>query len=105
MQDLYFRLNVIPLSVPPLRERHDDLPVLIDYFHRNLAAGSNDTNVHGFSNDAMKLLTDYSWPGNIRELKNFIERVTILVDEAEVTEEMARYYLGERYVREHGGEM
>jgi two-component system nitrogen regulation response regulator NtrX len=101
-EDLYFRLNVIPLSVPPLRERHDDLPVLIDYFHRNLAAGSNDTNIHGFSNDAMKLLTDYSWPGNIRELKNFIERVTILVDEAEVTEEMARYYLGEAGSRPSG---
>jgi len=71
-EDLYFRLNVIPISVPPLRERQDDLPV-----------------------EAMKLLTEYLWPGNIRELKNFIERVTILVDEAEVTEETARYYLGE----------
>lgn len=94
-EDLYFRLNVIPLSVPPLRDRQDDLPALIDYFHGNLARESNKTDVPGFSSEAMKLLSEYSWPGNIRELKNFIERVTILVDENEVTEETARYYLGE----------
>ncbi len=94
-EDLYFRLNVIPLSVPPLRERQDDLPALMDYFHNNLKKGHNDVSPPDFSNEAMKLLTEYFWPGNIRELKNFIERVTILVDEAEVTEETARYYLGE----------
>lgn len=94
-EDLYFRLNVIPLSVPPLRERRDDLPTLIDYFHKNLVKGDNDASPPGFSAEAMKLLTEYPWPGNIRELKNFIERVTILVDEAVVTEETARYYLGE----------
>lgn len=94
-EDLYFRLNVIPLSVPPLRERQEDLPTLIDYFHKSLVKGNSDASPPGFSAEAMKLLTEYSWPGNIRELKNFIERVTILVDEAEVTEETARYYLGE----------
>ena len=94
-EDLYFRLNVIPLSVPPLRERRDDLPTLIDYFHKSLIKGDNDTSPPGFSAEAMKLLTEYPWPGNIRELKNFIERVTILVDETVVTEETARYYLGE----------
>ena len=94
-EDLFFRLNVIPLSVPPLRERREDLPALIDYFHKSLKKGQSDLSPTGFSKEAMKLLTDYSWPGNIRELKNFIERVTILVDEAEVSEETARYYLGE----------
>ncbi len=93
-EDLYFRLNVIPLSVPPLRERRDDLPILIDYFHKSLVKGDNDASPPGFSAEAMKLLTEYPWPGNIRELKNFIERVTILVDETVVTEETARYYLG-----------
>ncbi len=94
-EDLYFRLNVIPLSVPPLRERQEDLPGLIEYFHKILKKGHNDVSPPGFSREAMKLLSEYSWPGNIRELKNFIERVTILVDEAEVTEETTRYYLGE----------
>ncbi|MCD6342983.1 MAG: sigma 54-interacting transcriptional regulator, partial [Spirochaetaceae bacterium] len=94
-EDLYFRLNVIPLSVPPLRERQEDLPALIEYFHKNFKKGHNDVSPPDFSSEAMKLLTEYYWPGNIRELKNFIERVTILVDEAEVTEETARYYLGE----------
>jgi len=94
-EDLYFRLNVIPLSVPPLRDRKEDLPVLIKYFHKNLKKGHSDVSPPEFSPEAMQLLTEYPWPGNIRELKNFIERVTILVDEAEVSEETARYYLGE----------
>ena len=93
-EDLYFRLNVIPLSVPSLRERQDDLPTLIDYFHKKLSGGNGAPSLR-FSDEAMRLLMEYSWPGNIRELKNFIERVTILVDETEVTEETARYYLGE----------
>ena len=94
-EDLYFRLNVIPVTVPPLRERRDDLPDLISYFRSKLAADRPDAASPGFSSAAMALLTGYSWPGNIRELKNFIERVTILVDESEVSEETARYYLGE----------
>jgi len=94
-EDLYFRLNVIPLAVPPLRERREDLPVLIEYFNQSFKNRVNGSSPPGFSNEAMKLLRNYSWPGNIRELKNFIERVTILVDEAEVSEETARYYLGE----------
>jgi two-component system nitrogen regulation response regulator NtrX len=94
-EDLYFRLNVIPINVPPLRERREDLPALIDHFHRNLKSGVNEVREPRFSPEAMNLLMDYPWPGNIRELKNFIERVTILSDEAEVSEETARYYLGE----------
>ena len=93
-EDLYFRLNVIPISVPSLRERRDDLPTLIDYFHKKLS-DDNDAPTLRFTDEAMNLLMEYPWPGNIRELKNFIERVSILVDEAEVTEETARYYLGE----------
>lgn len=93
-EDLYFRLNVIPLTVPPLRERPDDLTVLIVYF----AAKSAESQENGgprFSPEAMKLLKEYSWPGNIRELKNFVERITILVDEPEISAETARFYLGE----------
>lgn len=93
-EDLYFRLNVIPLSVPSLKERQEDLPALIDYFHRKLSGGNNAPALR-FTDEAMRLLMEYSWPGNIRELKNFIERITILVGEIEITEETARYYLGE----------
>jgi len=98
-EDLYFRLNVIPISVPPLRERRNDLPALIAYFHRRLAGEAAPADPPTFSPEAMTLLGNYAWPGNIRELKNFIERVTILVDESEVSEETARYYLGETGTR------
>ncbi len=93
-EDLYFRLNVIPLSVPPLRERREDLPDLIHYFHRSLSNGTAKAPLR-FTSEALRYLGEYPWPGNIRELKNFVERVTILVDEAEITEETARYYLDE----------
>jgi len=97
-EDLYFRLNVIPLFVPPLRERQEDLPALIEYFHKKLSSGS-DVPALKFTDEAMRILMDYSWIGNVRELKNFIERVTILVDETEITEETSRYYLGETELR------
>jgi len=102
-EDLYFRLNVIPMTVPPLRDRKEDLPALIDYFHQRLADSGTEAPPTVFSDEAMKLLTEYPWPGNIRELKNFIERVTILVDESEVTAETAGYYLGEAGTRPAAG--
>ncbi len=102
-EDLYFRLNVIPLSVPPLRERTEDLPALISYFQQKLNESRDNISHPVFSDEAMAALTAYSWPGNIRELKNFIERVTILVDESELTEETARYYLGQTGSRPASG--
>ena len=102
-EDLYFRLAVIPLSVPPLRDRTEDLPSLIDYFLNRLESGRGETDRPVFSEAAMSLLADYSWPGNIRELKNFIERVTILVDESEVTGETAGFYLGQTGSRPASG--
>lgn len=93
-EDLYFRLNVIPLTIPSLRERSEDIPALIDYFQRSY--GRNQSAGRSFSPEAMKLIMEYSWPGNIRELKNFIERVLVLVDEAEISEEVAQFYLDER---------
>ena len=98
-EDLYFRLNVIPIAVPPLRERPEDLPVLIDYFHGLLSGVPGERSRVRFSREAMKRLTVYSWPGNIRELKNFIERVTVMADESEISAETADYYLGEAGTR------
>jgi len=71
-QDLFFRINVIPIHVPPLRDRIEDIPLLINSFiHRlNIKTGKN---IQGLSHDAMELFMDYQWPGNIRELKNSME--------------------------------
>lgn len=77
--DLYFRLNVFPIQIPPLRERKEDIPVLLDYFlHRlNTQYGRGVT---GFTERAMDLLLCYRWPGNVRELENVMERAVILAD-------------------------
>jgi two-component system, NtrC family, nitrogen regulation response regulator NtrX len=76
-EDLYFRLNVIPITVPPLRERRDDIPILIDYF-ADLCHREEGLLHKSFSQAAMELLVNYDWPGNIRELRNLVERVLIL---------------------------
>jgi two-component system nitrogen regulation response regulator NtrX len=74
-EDLYYRLNVIPFHIPPLRERKEDIPVFIDHFLKE--AGSSNLPVR-ISPEGTKALMDYHWPGNVRELKNLIERITIL---------------------------
>ncbi len=78
-QDLYFRLNVIPVIVPPLRQRKEDIPVLADYFFKKYMSGI-DTPLTSISADAKNVLTQYDWPGNVRELKNLIHRCTVMVD-------------------------
>lgn len=98
-EDLYYRLNVIPLHVPPLRERLEDIPKFIEYFCRTIQGPRKNMDPIQFSDQAFEVLMEYSWPGNIRELKNFIERITILVDEPEITEETVRYYLGDLRLR------
>lgn len=76
-QDLYFRLNVLPILVPPLRERSGDIKILIDYFCEKYAIRSNKK-LHKLSASAIAYLESLSYPGNIRELKNYIERILIL---------------------------
>jgi DNA-binding NtrC family response regulator len=76
-QDLYYRLNVIPVHVPPLRERVEDIPVLAEHFLRKYAAGK-ERKVNGFRPDAMETMKRYSWPGNVRELENLVERLVVL---------------------------
>jgi two-component system response regulator AtoC len=75
-EDLFYRLNVIHLTVPPLRERREDIPSLIEYFLAQFTR-NNGTPVHAISPEAIKLLSDYSWPGNVRELENVIERLVV----------------------------
>lgn len=76
-EDLYYRLNVIPLPIPALRDRRTDIPLLFHYFVENFSAG-RPHRLSGISPEAMELLMTYGWPGNIRELENLVERLTIL---------------------------
>jgi len=76
-EDLYYRLNVIPVVVPPLRERIDDIPLLMDHFLSHFNK-SKKRDIKGFSPAAMEILMSYPWPGNIRELENLVERLIIL---------------------------
>jgi DNA-binding NtrC family response regulator len=76
-QDLYFRLNVIPIHLPPLRERTEDIPILADHFLGKYPRGDG-RRAHGFRPDAMELLERYPWPGNVRELENLVERLVVL---------------------------
>ena len=82
-QDLFYRLNVIPFHVPPLRERVEDVLVLTEYFIQEFSRryGRNPKEV---SPEAMELLKQYSWPGNVRELKNLVERLVIMTQTTRV---------------------
>jgi formate hydrogenlyase transcriptional activator len=75
--DLYYRLNVFPITVPPLRERTEDIPLLVRHFVQKFASRMKKS-IQSVPADAMKALQSYSWPGNVRELENFIERAVIL---------------------------
>lgn len=79
-EDLYYRINVFPIQLPPLRERKDDIPILIEYFLKK-----HGTNPNKIDKNALKLLMHYQWPGNVRELENIIERLLILVGDRGVT--------------------
>lgn len=85
-EDLYHRLNVIPIHVPPLRERKDDIPILVKYF-TNQICSKNKFCIKKFSDNAVKALSKMEWSGNIRELRNFIERVVIMIPNDEITED------------------
>ncbi|MBX3269399.1 MAG: sigma-54-dependent Fis family transcriptional regulator [Sandaracinaceae bacterium] len=82
-EDLYYRLNVISLDVPPLRRRQSDVPQLATHFLRRFAR-ENDRDIRGFTPEAMRALTSYPWPGNVRELENAIERAVVLCSGAEI---------------------
>jgi two-component system, NtrC family, response regulator AtoC len=83
-EDLYYRLNVIPISLPPLRERKEDIPVLAKHFLRRFAAETKK-NFAGITAEAEARLVAYAWPGNVRELANVIERAAVLGQGSEIT--------------------
>ncbi len=82
-EDLYYRLNVIPINVPPLRERKSDTPLLVDFFVKKFVR-EKEKNVKRFTPEAIDALLQYDWPGNVRELENLVERVIILADSDEI---------------------
>ncbi len=84
--DLFYRLNVIPLNLPALRERNDDIPLLVDHFLRQLCPNEYQGNLGSMINDtALQALHGYDWPGNVRELENVIERASIIRDAQVIT--------------------
>jgi DNA-binding NtrC family response regulator len=109
-EDLYYRLNVVPINIPPLREHKEDIPYLVDHFIARFARESGKT-LTGITPAAMKLLTDFHWPGNIRELENIIERAVALstgtvIDVADIRLDFAPSKPGGAYipsVAAHGG--
>ncbi|MBI4473363.1 MAG: sigma-54-dependent Fis family transcriptional regulator, partial [Acidobacteria bacterium] len=76
-EDLYYRLNVINIQIPPLRERKEDIPLLVDFFIKKYCE-ENQKPPYRFSAEALKVLMDYHWPGNVRELENDVERAVVL---------------------------
>ena len=80
--DLFYRLNVIEVHLPPLRERPEDVPLLLEHF---LARSAQPSPVRRFSGEALRLLLNYPWPGNVRELENTLERALILCPGEEIT--------------------
>ena len=84
--DLFYRLNVIPFEVPPLREHQDDIPPLVDHFNRKYSSEYNRP-LKVFTVDALERLSSYDWPGNVRELRNAVERVVIMTAKEEVRAE------------------
>jgi formate hydrogenlyase transcriptional activator len=86
--DLYYRLNVFPIVIPPLRERRDDIPLLVQYFVHKYARRLHKR-IETIPGQAMTALTSYHWPGNVRELEHFIERSVILSREPELQPPLA----------------
>jgi len=101
-EDLYFRVNVVPIMIPPLKERREDLPELIGYFLAKFKRPS-EQEPRMISPEGLKVLSGYHWPGNIRELKNFTERITIMTEEPVISATSVKTYLGAASMEEPNG--
>ncbi len=99
--DLYYRLKVFPITVPPLRERPEDIPLLVRHFAQKFAQRMKK-HIETIPSEAMKALQNYSWPGNVRELENFVERAVILTHGADLYVSLAELKRAESHL-EHSG--
>jgi DNA-binding NtrC family response regulator len=77
-EDLYYRLNVIQVAIPALRERATDIPTLVGHFFRECSARAGRDDLEGFTDEALEAMRDYEWPGNVRALENAVERAVLL---------------------------
>lgn len=101
--DLYYRLNVVSLHLPPLRERLEDIPLLVEYFRQKLSAEIKKE-VGPFSDEALRVLLVHPWPGNIRELRNIVERAVLVVSEKQTISAGALALSGKDYFAAGGRE-
>src|SRR5262249_53585654 len=114
-EDLYYRLNVINLALPPLRERKEDIPLLVDHFFTKYCKENEKyLDEHGrstlrFEPDAMQILMDHAWPGNVRELENVVERAVVLASQPSVPADVLPEHLlesrGLRIRRDESGHL
>ena len=93
-EDLYFRISTMPIHVPPLRERKEDIELLVEHFLR-IFCEENNRLQKTFTSGAIKVLMSYDWPGNVRELKNLVERLVIMVERDSIEEEDVKPLVGE----------
>lgn len=107
-EDLFYRVNVVPIFLPPLRERREDIPPLVEFFLKRYAE-QNRREVRRVSTDAMRLLREHDWPGNVRELQNYVERAVVLGEGGELAvEHLPPQLRGEappRPIRARGGDL
>lgn len=94
-EDLYYRLNVVPIHVPPLKERKNDIILLMDYFMQRFNL-TPELPPKSLSKQALEVIKNYSWPGNVRELKNFAERINIMTDENEIQKDTVIHFINEK---------
>jgi sigma-54 specific flagellar transcriptional regulator A len=92
-EDLLFRLNVFPIDVPDLSQRHEDIPEIIKHFIEKKSSKSGFSAHPVFDNKALEVLQNYDWPGNIREVRNIVERAVVFFPKAKITEEDVKKYL------------
>jgi len=85
-EDLYYRINVVPIFIPPLRDRNGDLPLLVDHFLRTYCTANNKP-LKQLESEALEIMEDYSWPGNVRELENVIQRLVLMTDSPSIRAE------------------
>ncbi len=101
-QDLFYRLNVIAIEIPPIRERVEDIPLLAAHF-LNKYTELNNKKINGFSSDVHRVLRNYPWPGNVRELENIVERAVSLcqtqtIELSDLPARMTEVYYGESHL-------
>lgn len=102
-EDLYYRLNVLTIKIPPLRQRRESIPLFIDSFLKKFCT-NNDTKVKFISKRAVEYLVDYDWPGNVRELENYIERMVVSINKDTIDiEDIMAYIDGENEIEDAAG--